>query len=115
MSFTGECLLFVKTDRILLTHIDNEDEHIQHWYFGCLRKFSADDSKFIFECGRRCKTGEGLFILNTTEGPMIRDGIQCAIRVLQEHERIMRLMNNNSQTVRVTRRDSLFCVRCLDF
>lgn len=65
LSVYGECLLQVTSDSIYLLDVDDPKRRLTVWPLPSLRRYSRDASKFIFESGRSCKTGEGIFIFNT--------------------------------------------------
>lgn len=76
LPFYGECSMNISERSIILTEADNQDKLLMAWPLVSLRRFSSDDTKFMFETGRSCKTGEGLFVFNTKEGALISEMIK---------------------------------------
>lgn len=52
MNFYGECLLQITSDSIYLLDVDNPDRCLMVWPLPSLRRYSRDETKFLFESGR---------------------------------------------------------------
>lgn len=78
----GECLLQVTDSHIRLLRFDNINEEIASWPLIALRRYGRDESKFTFECGRKCDTGEGIFVFNTMVGNDIYASVHSATQAI---------------------------------
>lgn len=84
MNFYGECLLQITSDSIYLLDVDNPDRCLMVWPLPSLRRYSRDETKFLFESGRSCKTGEGIFIFNTIHSEDIYQKVWGASNAIAE-------------------------------
>lgn len=88
LSVYGECLLQITSDSIYLLDVDNPNKRLVVWPLPCLRRYSRDETKFIFESGRSCKTGEGIFIFNTIHSEEIYQKVSGASNAIAEAYRL---------------------------
>ncbi|XP_040904722.1 docking protein 3 [Toxotes jaculatrix] len=67
-------------EEVLLLLTCNTDQILYRWPYRLLRKFGQVEGGFKIEAGRRCQSGEGVFIFQTRHGPQIFQAIldQCS-------------------------------------
>ncbi|XP_078462460.1 docking protein 2-like isoform X1 [Lampetra planeri] len=66
----GKYILKVNQERLELMD-QNTRLVLQSWALDSLRRYGKDQKMFTFEAGRRCQTGPGNFIFETTQGKEI--------------------------------------------
>ncbi|XP_032818937.1 docking protein 1-like isoform X2 [Petromyzon marinus] len=66
----GKYILKVNQERLELMD-QNTRIVLQSWALDSLRRYGKDQKMFTFEAGRRCQTGPGNFIFETTQGKEI--------------------------------------------
>lgn len=80
---TGKCVIRVDSCGISITEVES---HVTMcWPYTCVRKYgSMDDKIFFFECGRRCVTGEGRFVLMTHNAVILHQNMTNFIRRVEK-------------------------------
>ncbi|KAK5865005.1 hypothetical protein PBY51_016201 [Eleginops maclovinus] len=76
----GKYLVSPQTEALILLEI-NTDHIIYRWPYRFLRKFGHVEDGFSIEAGRRCESGEGVFVFLSEYGPQIFQAIsdQCSM------------------------------------
>uniref|UniRef100_A0A3Q1HBE5 IRS-type PTB domain-containing protein n=1 Tax=Anabas testudineus TaxID=64144 RepID=A0A3Q1HBE5_ANATE len=70
----GKYLVSLEKEAVLLLAL-NTGHTIYCWPYRLLRKFGLVEGGFSIEAGRRCESGEGIFIFLSAHGPLIFQGI----------------------------------------
>ncbi|XP_049897887.1 uncharacterized protein dok3 [Epinephelus moara] len=77
---SGEYLVSTEKDAVTLLAI-NTGHIFYRWPYRLLRKYGQVEGGFSIEAGRRCESGEGVFIFLSRHGPQIFQNIsrQCSV------------------------------------
>jgi len=82
LNISGECSLKVTSENIVAYDESSSNSLLVSWPIRALRRFGFDASRFTFEAGRRCDTGEGIFVFKTTHGEKIHNIVQSRAQLL---------------------------------
>ncbi|XP_041846588.1 docking protein 3 [Melanotaenia boesemani] len=94
-NLAGEYLVCPDKEALVLSTVNGGV--ITRWPYRLLRKFGQVEGGFSIEAGRRCESGEGVFIFLTQHGPEIFQAIvkQCSL----EKERCVQHRSANRQSL----------------
>ncbi|XP_069753929.1 docking protein 3-like [Narcine bancroftii] len=78
----GKYLLIVGKDSLILKD-PKRKEVVYDWPYRFLRRYGIDQAAFTFEAGRRCDSGEGVFLFNAKEVGKIYHLIDGVVKKLE--------------------------------
>lgn len=81
-SFSGNYLLQVTGDSIVLHASSDDSNPIVTWKIKTLRQYGHSNGKFTFEAGRSAETGEGVFVFQTAKANEIYQKVHTAAQAL---------------------------------
>ncbi|XP_076371951.1 uncharacterized protein LOC143257331 [Tachypleus tridentatus] len=64
------------------------------WPYRHIRRYGSSSSKFSFEAGRKCVSGEGLFTFETKDGVLIFQSVAAYVNLLKVSQRELNLFGN---------------------
>ncbi|XP_072923871.1 uncharacterized protein [Hemitrygon akajei] len=92
----GKYTLFVEQDSLILKDPVTK-KVIYKWPYQLLRRYGTDEDSFMFEAGRRCDSGEGVFLFNAKEIGKIYNKVDTVVKAIESNKE-HQSMKSNSET-----------------